>query len=96
VADAIGAGERAAVGIDKYLTGEEHAFWRESYEVDTDFDPDADPVDAPRAKMKLLAVSKRVHNFSEVEIPFTETVAVREARRCLRCDYRETAACQSK
>ena len=25
VAEAIGAGERAAVGIDKYLTGEEHA-----------------------------------------------------------------------
>ena len=96
VAEAIGAGERAAVGIDKYLTGEEHAFWREPYQVDTDFDPDADPVDAPRASMKLLAVSKRVHNFNEVEIPFTETVAVREARRCLRCDYRETAACQSK
>jgi len=96
VAEAIGAGERAAVGIDKYLTGEEHAFWRESYEVDTDFDPDADPLDVPRAKMKLLDVSKRVNNFNEVEIPFTETVAVREARRCLRCDYRETAACQSK
>ncbi|MGC9053606.1 MAG: NADH-ubiquinone oxidoreductase-F iron-sulfur binding region domain-containing protein, partial [Candidatus Hydrogenedens sp.] len=90
VAEAIGAGERAAVGIDKYLTGEEHAFWREPYMVDTEFDPDSDPVDFPRAKMKLLPVEKRVHNFNEVEIPFTETLAVREARRCLRCDYRET------
>mgnify|MGYP000057317541 CR=1 FL=1 len=90
VAEAIGAGERAAVGIDKYLTGEEHAFWREPYMIDTEFDPDSDPVDFPRAKMKLLPVEKRIHNFNEVEIPFTETLAVREARRCLRCDYRET------
>ncbi len=90
VAEAIGAGERAAVGIDKYLTGEEHAFWREPYMVDTDFDPESDPVDLPRAQMRLLPIEKRIHNFSEVEIPYTETVAIREARRCLRCDYRET------
>jgi NADH-quinone oxidoreductase subunit F len=96
VADAIGGGERAAVGIDRFLSGEEHAFWREPYQVDTEFDVDADPSDAPRARMKLLPVSKRAHNFSEVEIPFTETVAVREARRCLRCDYRETAASTSR
>ena len=40
LADQAGAGERAAVGIDKYLTGSEHAFWRETKEVDTFFDPD--------------------------------------------------------
>ncbi len=96
VAEAIGAGERAAVGIDKYLTGEEHAFWREPYMVDTEFDPESDPVDFPRAKMKLLPVEKRVHNFNEVEIPFTETLAIREARRCLRCDYRETKVSLNK
>ena len=87
VAEAIGAGERAAVGIDKHLTGEEHAFWREEYDVDTEFDPDADPVEAPRAKMKMLPAERRAHNFNEVELAFTESVAVREARRCLRCDY---------
>lgn len=96
VAEAIGAGERAAVGIDKYLTGEEHAFWREPFMVDTEFDPESDPVDFPRAKMKLLPVEKRIHNFNEVEIPFTETLAVREARRCLRCDYRETKVSLNK
>ena len=87
VAEAIGAGERAAVGIDKYLTGEEHAFWREEYDVDTEFDPDADPSDAPRARMKLIPAERRANNFNEVEMAFTESVAVREARRCLRCDY---------
>lgn len=94
VAEAIGAGERAAVGIDRYLTGEEHAFWRDAYEVDTEFDPDADPSDAPRARMKLLPEERRIHNFNEVELAFTESVAVREAKRCLRCDYRASKTSQ--
>jgi NADH-quinone oxidoreductase subunit F len=33
VVEAIGAGERAAVGIDAMLTGEAHAFWREYNET---------------------------------------------------------------
>ncbi|MDQ1257585.1 MAG: NADH-quinone oxidoreductase subunit [Candidatus Hydrogenedentes bacterium] len=90
VAEAVGAGERAAVSIDKQLTGEEHAFWRAEAEVDTAFDPDADPVSYPRAKMRMIPVSKRAGSFTEVELPYTETVAVREAARCLRCDYRGT------
>ena len=62
-------------------------FWREEFDVDSDFDPDAEPSDAPRARMKLIPSERRVHNFNEVEMAFTESVAVREARRCLRCDY---------
>jgi len=89
VVEAVGAGERAAVGIDEYLTGENHAFWREPIEVDTAFDPDADPVDYPRAEMKLLPINKRRANFNEVELPYSEKVALCEAKRCLRCDYRE-------
>jgi NADH-quinone oxidoreductase subunit F len=88
VAEAVGAGERAAVGIDKYLTGQEHAFWREIVGVDTHFDPDADPSEVPRAHMKLIPVGKRMNNFNEVEMSFTESTATREAKRCLRCDYR--------
>jgi len=88
VADAVGCGERAAVGIDQYLTGENHAFWREDKPVDTFFDPEADPLEYPRAPMRLIPVTKRRHNFDEVELPFTEDVAVHEAKRCLRCDYR--------
>ncbi|MBN2311826.1 MAG: hypothetical protein JXR94_22800, partial [Candidatus Hydrogenedentes bacterium] len=88
VVEAVAAGERAAVGIDRHLTGQEHAFWRIPYKVDTYFDPDADPSDTPRAEMKLIPVAKRRENFNEVELPFTEGVAVCEAQRCLRCDYR--------
>jgi NADH-quinone oxidoreductase subunit F len=89
VAEAVGCGEKAAVGIDLYLTGENHGFWREDKELDTFFDPEADPVEYLRAKTRLMAVAKRRDNFDEVELPWRETVASREAKRCLRCDYRE-------
>ena len=89
VAMAVGSGEKAAVGIDQYLTGENHAFWREDRPVDTFFDPEADPLPYPRAKKRLIPVTKRIHNFDVVELPLTESAALHEAARCLRCDYRE-------
>jgi NADH-quinone oxidoreductase subunit F len=89
VVAAIGAGEKAAVGIDKYLTGEEHAFWRKEKQADTEFDPDADPVQYPRSKVHKIPVNKRKHNFQEVELSWSEAVAHREAKRCLRCDFRQ-------
>jgi NADH-quinone oxidoreductase subunit F len=88
VTEAVGAGERAAVGMDRYLTGEDHAFWRAHHEVDTRFDPDADPVDAPRVPVRMIHVDKRRNNFVEVEMCWTDGEAHREASRCLRCDYR--------
>jgi len=87
VIEAIAAGERAAVGIDTYLTGENHAFWREEKPNDTLFDPDADPAPYPRVKMPLLSVDRRRNNFNEVEQSYTEAEAIRQAKRCLRCDY---------
>lgn len=88
VIEAVGAGEKAAVGIDNFLTGAEHAFWREEKVVDTHFDPDAEPVAYERAEVKLMPVAKRGKNFDEVEMVWNEQTAVREAKRCLRCDYR--------
>jgi NADH-quinone oxidoreductase subunit F len=87
VVEAVAAGEKAAIGIDEYLTGEQHAFWREDVQVDTPFDPDADPADYGRKKMVLLSVDRRKNNFDEVEMPWLEGEAVRQAKRCLRCDY---------
>jgi NADH-quinone oxidoreductase subunit F len=89
VVEAIAAGERAAVGMDQLVTGESHAFWRGWKDVDTAFDPDADPVKYGRAKIEQLPAAKRKGNFKEVEQPWAAKVAIREARRCLRCDYRE-------
>ncbi len=87
VVEAVAAGERAAVGIDAYLTGRKHAFWRDTREVDTFFDPDAEPVEAPREHLPLIPVERRRNNFDEVELPWRESVAVCQAQRCLRCDY---------
>ncbi len=92
VVEAIAAGERAARGIDLYLTGEDHAFWRRERPVDTAFDPDADPSPDPREPLETIPVERRRHNFSEVELPWSEAVAVRQAHRCLRCDYGKTPA----
>ncbi len=87
VVEAVAAGERAAVGIDKFLTGKEHAFWRELQEVDTFFDPNGGPSLEAREHLPLIPVERRCNNFDEVEQPWREALAVRQAQRCLRCDY---------
>ncbi len=87
VVEAIAAGERAAVGIDAMLTGGDHAFWRSESEIVVPFDPDADPVPFSREKVTSIAVTRRRHNFDEVELPWCEAVAIRQSKRCLRCDY---------
>jgi NADH-quinone oxidoreductase subunit F len=90
VVAAIGAGERAAVGIDAQLTGAQHAFWRDYEEVKTDYDPDADPVPYPREELNVIGLARRRNNFDEVEQPWNEAKARRQAKRCLRCDYGKT------
>lgn len=89
VIDAVADGEKAAVGIDEFLTGEQHAFWREDRTVDTFFDPDADPVPYVREAQPVLPLERRRHNFNEVEQVWDEATAVRQSKRCLRCDYRD-------
>lgn len=84
---AIGAGERAAAGIDELLTGANHAFWRRDIEPPVTFDPDADPEPVDRHAIDELAVAQRVTNFDEVELSWAAEVAIAEAKRCLRCDY---------
>lgn len=87
VVESIAAGERAAVGMDKMLTGEEHGFWRETKKIDTKFDPDAEPSETAREPLPMTSVERRKTNFDEVEHSWTENVAVCQAKRCLRCDY---------
>jgi len=87
VIEAVAGGEIAAVGIDEFFTGEKHAFWRAHQKVDTFFDPDDEPAPFPRKDMALLSVARRKVNFDEVEQVWSEGEAVRQAKRCLRCDY---------
>jgi NADH-quinone oxidoreductase subunit F len=90
VVEAVGAGERAAVGIDQYLTGANHAFWRRDRAVDVYFDPGADPVPTPRAAVVCLDPQARACTFDEVELSWSAETACAEAKRCLRCDYGKT------
>jgi NADH-quinone oxidoreductase subunit F len=96
VVHAIGDGERAAVGIDQLLRGEKHAFWRAEQANTTDYDPDSDPVPYPREKLRMMPVDKRRSNFDEVEQSWNESEAVRQARRCLRCDYGKCTVCEEE
>ncbi len=96
VVHAIADGERAAVGMDEFLTGEKHAFWRVEKENTTDYDPDADPLPYPREQLRMMPVEKRRSNFDEVEQAWNESEAVRQARRCLRCDYGKCTVCEEE
>ena len=87
VVEAVGAGERAAVGIDQLLTGANHAFWRRDVAPDVFFDPDADPVTTERASVVCLDPEARACTFDEVELSWNLATACAEAKRCLRCDY---------
>jgi NADH-quinone oxidoreductase subunit F len=87
VVEAIAAGERAAVAIDAQLSGEPHAFWRTYPELNINYDPDADPAPYPREEVNMIPINRRKNNFDEVEQPWNEAAARRQACRCLRCDY---------
>jgi NADH-quinone oxidoreductase subunit F len=88
VIDAIAAGQKAAAAMDKALReikGE--APWKAVQEkIDIPFEVDEDTVEQPQAKMPALAPENRGKNFAEVELGFNPETAVREARRCIRCD----------
>jgi NADH-quinone oxidoreductase subunit F len=92
VIEAVADGEKAAAGIDLMLTGKNNAFWRAEKKNDTFFDPDADPLMAERERQPLIPVERRRCNFDEVEQPWDEATAMRQAKRCLRCDFREEVA----
>jgi heterodisulfide reductase subunit A-like polyferredoxin len=85
VVDAIAAGKRAAVSIDRYLRGQDLKAGREK-EVKLVEEVSKEGVEKKhRQVMPLLPVEKRVGGFEEVETGFTEEMALREAERCLNC-----------
>jgi len=84
---AVADGEKAAVGIDKFLTGSEHAFWRHEKPNTTYFNPDADPSPAVRKELPQIKAKERKHNFKAVEQSYSQAEGVRQCERCLRCDF---------
>jgi NADH-quinone oxidoreductase subunit F len=53
------------------------------------FEQGAEPVPYPMSRPALLPVEERCRSFVEVQESITAEVAMNEAQRCLRCDYRE-------
>jgi NADH-quinone oxidoreductase subunit F len=91
VVDAIAAGKTAAESIEKYLEGKsikkEYKLTRPSIYVKPVELSEEEIEKAKRPKMPVLSVSTRKKNFKEVELGFTEDIAIKEARRCLRCEW---------
>ncbi len=91
VIDAMSAGKIAAEMIDKYIRGKnlvrEYKLTRPSMYVTPVTDlVEKDLEEAIRPETPCLAVNERINNFNEVVLNISEKEAVREAKRCLRCD----------
>ncbi len=99
VLDAMGAGKLAAEMIDKHLRGQtlrrEHVLTRPSVYVPAAELAEEELEAAERPVVGSLAVAERMQCFTEVELGLSEEMAVREARRCLRCDLETRDAKQA-
>ena len=86
VVDAIGAGKKAAISIDRYLSGKPlHVKEKKRPVVSFEELNTAYVPSVPRAKASVLPAASRVQGFAEIEDGFTPDVAIAEAQRCLSC-----------
>ena len=94
VIDAIAAGKKAAEMINHYIKGEKldqpaelklPRVYIEPWDVEPEEALQAGRVETPRA-----SVDWRKRNFAEVEVSLSVEEAMREAKRCLRCDLEFT------
>ncbi len=90
VIEAVAAGHRASEGIHRYLNGEDLSLYAEQLRAQES--PGDDWCEIPedlglerRMMPKHRGTSERVSSFEEVDLPFPEEEARREAERCLNC-----------
>jgi NADH-quinone oxidoreductase subunit F len=88
---AISSGRRAAIAINKYLTGDDSPVYipdeKSARHTGTGLALDEESTeDKPRVEVGLEDAGERIKDFREVEKGFTEEEGRREAKRCLRCD----------
>lgn len=88
VIKAVGAGQKAAVEIDKFLGGAGELPENSDLLVAKEKNKYLDEAQASlfRPKMPHLDIEKRKSCFEEVRLGYCEDDAIPEARRCLRCD----------
>jgi len=91
VIDAIAAGRRAAIAIDKYLKGDTSRVEMYDLKAEVVGELPSQEIEEtwevqPRLAVPLLPAQERKASFAEVELAFSEERARQEAKRCLRCD----------
>jgi NADH-quinone oxidoreductase subunit F len=91
VVEAIAAGRRGALAIDKFLRGDVSRVEIYDRKIKLAAEGRAQELDEtweekPRTKVTTLPLPERRASFTEIEIGFSEDIAQREAKRCLRCD----------
>jgi NADH-quinone oxidoreductase subunit F len=91
VVNAVAAGRRGALAIDKYLRGDTSRV--QMYELKSEVILGATKEEEeetwesqPRIQIPTLSAKERKKNFKEIEQGFLEDKAIIEAKRCLRCD----------
>lgn len=94
----IGSGHEAANSVHLYLSGKDMKKDRPRFElVNYPMYPkiplDIFPEERRRPKMPFLEAEKRVKNFEQIELGFSDEDARNEALRCLQCLSRTCTAC---
>ncbi len=95
VTEAMAHGKIAAQMIDKYIRGEKLERKYEKTRPAMHVEPlqlsEEEIKSLKRPEMPSIPVAQRIESFKEVELGFTETDAISEAKRCLRCDLEKEA-----
>ncbi len=85
--EAMEAGRRAAISIERFLKGDDLRTGREkegSYRSDIEVDTDGIPF-ASRKHPEKISLAQRKGNFKEVILGFNEQAVMEEAKRCINC-----------
>lgn len=94
VIDAIAAGKKSAIMIDRYIRGENLKQPMKPKSPDIYIEPcmlsDEELDQLRRAEPPRISADQRKRSFAEVEMTLCEEDAKREAMRCLRCDLEFT------
>jgi len=90
IVDAMASGKEAAESIDRYIRGEgleteRGIAWPSVYVSPVDV-TEAELVEERRPTAPRIPAGERMRGFVEVGCRLSEEIAIREARRCLRCD----------
>lgn len=88
VIQAIAAGRKAAVSIDRYLggTGKLEKTRAPAKSKNGWLGYDENILDIASLPTPLLPVDKRINNFAEVKLNYSREIALAQSERCLRCD----------